>query len=160
MKDIVVRDVKTSDIDWIEKLLIEGTRLKHFSPTVGSQAHSMLVEAITKKRVEFLMLRNGKKEQYFRGIKIYVAELNGTPASFQICAEDKDAMELHLAGTKKEYRRQGCFRQLVEHALVEHKNTQTIYARCYKKSTWALDGLKKCNFVITREGDTVELTLQ
>lgn len=157
---MTIRDVNISDIDWITKLLIEGTQLKHFFSTVGNQAYPMLIEAIEKKRLEFSMWRDGKEGKYFRGIKIYVAEINGEPASFLICAEDKNAVELHLAGTKKESRRQGCFEALIKCALEDYQTIQTKYARCYKKSTWAIDGLKKCNFVITKEGDPTELTLQ
>jgi hypothetical protein len=154
---IAIRDIEKSDIEWIRMLLIDGTQSKHFGPTVGTQARPMLEETIANQRLEFLILRDGKKQQYFRKVKVFVADVDGMPASFLMCAEDHSAVELHLAATKKEYRKQGCFGTLIQYALNEYRAIDKKYARCYKKSTWALDGLKKCNFKITKGGNPVEL---
>ena len=44
--------------------------------------------------------------------------------------------------------------------VLENTNIDTrVYARCYKKSTYALDALKGIGFAVTRDGDPVELDL-
>ena len=157
MVTITVRNIVESDIVWIEKLLFDGARSKHFGSTVGNQAHQMLKEVIAKKQLEFLILRDGKQQPRLRGVKIFIADADGVPASFLMCAEDYGEVELHLAATKKEYQRLGCFGVLIKYDLKEYQSIEKKYARCYRKSTWALDGLIKYNFKITRDGNPLVL---
>jgi hypothetical protein len=72
---------------------------------------------------------------------------------------DENSIELHLAGTKKVARRSGGFRELIRYKMSKNSKNMRVFARCYKKSTWAVEGLKKEGFEITKSGDPVELTL-
>ena len=96
------------------------------------------------------MDRNGFVEDRPRRVDIIVAEVDGLPASFLYCAHDEDgSVELHLAATKKEFRRRGCFNLLIKNALDIYSNCSNIYVRCYEKSTFAKDALNKLGFTST-----------
>jgi hypothetical protein len=90
---------------------------------------------------------------------IDVAELNGNPASFLICVFDGAETELHLAGTRREVRRMGCHRALIRHQVGQRANGSSIIARCFKRSTWAVDVLRQEGFALTLPGDPDEFTL-
>lgn len=152
-----IRAANTTDINWIEPLLREGSRGGHFGPTVASQANALLNAILQYGGFQILKLRNGIQAPVFVNASILVAELNGTPASFSITLDDGSEIELHLAGTMKTHQRNGCFLALVEQ-IKKQKTQKRLFARCYKKSTWAVTGLTKAGFKITKQGDPVEMT--
>lgn len=152
-----IRPARTTDIDWIESLLKEGSRGGHFGPTVASQAHALLNAIFQNGGFQMLKLRGGIQAPTFVQASILVAELNGTPASFSITLDDGSEIELHLAGTIKKHQRNGCFLELIEQ-IKKQKAHKRLFARCYKKSTWAVTALTKAGFKITKQGDPVEMT--
>jgi hypothetical protein len=154
---IKIRSGKTTDSNWIESLLRDGSRVGHFGPTVANQANTLLNEIFQRGGFQILKLREGIQTPAFVQASILVVELNGVPASFSITLDEGSEIELHLAGTIKTYQRNGCFLALVEQ-IKNQKGQKRLFARCYKKSTWATAALTKAGFKITKQGDPVELT--
>lgn len=144
---ITIRPFCETDLEWVKELLIYGTKQKHFSSFDQHTAGPMLKDVLSLGSVMFQMIRNDLAEVRPRRVDIIVAEVDGLPASFLYCAHDEDgSVELHLAATKKEFRRKGCFTLLIKNALEKYSNISKIYVRCYEKSTFAKDALKKLNF--------------
>lgn len=144
---ITIRPFCETDLEWVKELLIYGTKQKHFSSFFQHNTEPMLKDVLSLGSVMFRMDRNGLVVDRPRRIDIIVAEVDGFPASFLYCAHDEDgSVELHLAATKKEFRRRGCFTLLVKNALEKYSNISKFYVRCYEKSTFAKDALKKLNF--------------
>lgn len=156
---IVIRSGKQGDMPWIVALLQEGAQQGHFGPTVASQAAPLLNAIFNGGGFMMMKLRGGIQAPCFVTAAVLVAEIDGTPASFLIPLKDGNEVELHLAGTRKQFRRKGCFRELTRYEVGKHTTKVKIFARCYKKSTWAVEALKKENFEITKSGDPVELSL-
>ncbi len=157
--DITVRRGMPKDANWIAFLLKEGAKDGHFGPTLVAQAPALLDAIFKNGGMMMMKLRDGIQAPCFVSAEVLVAELEGKAASFLILIRDETGIELHLAGTKKSSRRNGCFRALVRHVVAKHEKNMRIFARCYKKSTWAIEGLKKEGFKTTKAGDPVELTL-
>jgi hypothetical protein len=152
-----IRAANQADVKWIERLLIVGTSEGHFSPTVGMQAAALLSTTLSDGGFNMLKLRNGKSTPVFMSAKLTVADLDGQPASFVLTLEDSKEVEIHLAATVKEFRRNGCFNALSNAVVAEHSKTKRVFARCYKKSSWAKAALAAIGFIVRTTGDPVEL---
>lgn len=159
MTNITIRKGISTDISWVTNLLIEGTQSGHFPRTLAVQAPDLLGSILNSGGITMTKLRGEIQAPRFVFADILVAEVDGNPVSFLIPIRDVDGVELHLAGTKKPARRKGHFRKLIQYEIGRHNNGTRIFARCYSKSTWALEGLKKEGFNISKEGNPVELTL-
>lgn len=156
---IAIRQSTAEDHDWIGRLLAEGTNDGHYSPTVGGQAMDML-DAIQREGSFQMMKLRGKIPQLcFVHATIDVAELNGKAASFLICVVDGSETEIHLSGTKRESRRKGCHRALVRHRIDQLANDESMIARCYKRSTWAVEVLMQEGFALTVPGNPDQFAL-
>lgn len=105
-----------------------------------------------------LKVRDGVQMVSAISTSLLIAEMNGRPAAFLISLADGKEVELHLAGTIKAYRRKGCFRQLIRAESGAHRDAR-VFARCYKKSTWATSALVGEGFQVSKLGDPIELTL-
>lgn len=156
---IVVRSGNIADASWVVSLLREGAQLGHFSEFVGPTASPLVGEILTKGGFTIVKGRGGLQAPRFINATIKVADLDGEPASFLISLMEKNEVELHLAATRKQLRRKGCFSELTKNEIASHNPSIRIFARCYKKSTWAVEALQKEGFEITKGGDPVELTL-
>ncbi len=148
----------TDDSKWIVESLIEGADDGHFGPSMKFQAKEFLHAIIENGGVHMMKLRGGIHAPAFVQMELTVAELDGVPASFLICCKENDSVEIQLAGTLKEFRRNGCFNRLVKR-VIENDSKSRIYARCYKQSSWAIKAFEKLHFKITKHGDPIELTL-
>lgn len=158
MVQITVRSAETQDIVWISNLIKEGARGGHFSFTVENQADDLVKEILTRGGVTMMKLRDFIQVPRFCNGSMRIAEVNGEPASFLLAMHDDVEVELHLAATKKQFRRVGCFAQLIQHEIdLNRANGKRLYARCYKKSSWAMDALKKRSFVQVSHDEPVEL---
>lgn len=155
---ISIRAALVKDREWMVSELQEGAKQRHFGPLVGVQGGALFNEIIVNGGFQMLKLRGGINAPCFVNASISVAELDGEPISFIISLIDRDEVEIHLAGTKKRYRRQGGFMLLLKNEINKYGKSIKIYARCYKKSTWAIDALRHGGFAITKMGDPVELT--
>ncbi len=153
-----IRQGLADDSTWIVKLLIEGANEGHFGQSLKYQAEPFLQSIIENGGINMVKLRETIQAAIFVPMELSVAEIEGTPASFLICCKDNNEVEVHLAATLESFKRKGCFNKLVSATIINHKKSR-IYARCYKKSTLAVNGLKKLNFKITKSGDPIELTL-
>jgi hypothetical protein len=147
------------DSVWIVSLLQQGANDGHFYGTVAKQADALLTELYKNGVVSMMKLRDGALAYSFVNMSISVADINNKPAAFIVSISEENEIEIHLAGTRKEFRRSGCFTELVKHEIKRHPSTVKIFSRCYKKSTWAVTALKKLGFQITKNGDPAELTL-
>lgn len=105
-----------------------------------------------------LKLRGGAQVPCFAKATLAVAEIDGVAASFVVSLVDEHEIEIHLAGTSKAFRRKGCFGVLVQHEVSKSPSGSRIFARCYKKSTWAVNALKKQGFKLTKNGDPQEFS--
>lgn len=154
---IKIRPAAANDGQWIVALLKEGAKNQHFAPTVSLQAKAIFGQIMTAGYLPMLKRRNGIRRECYIQAMMWVAEIDALPAAFLISLEDAGEVELHLAGTQKQFRRQGCFRELMRHQISVKANHK-IFARCYKHSTFAINALKHEGFAITQQGDPVELT--
>lgn len=153
-----IRKGSSRDLRWIVKLLKEGARGGHFSPTMQMQAEGFLNHVIKHGGVKMIKLRNGIQSPAFVPMELSVAEIGGSPVSFLICCKENNEVEVHLAGTKTPFKQKGCFTNLVQDAISKNPNSK-FYARCYRKSSIAIDALKKLNFEIATGGEPIELVL-
>lgn len=153
-----IRKGTIDDIKWISSLLTDGVNDGHYSPSMKCQTMDFLQSVIENGGVNLMKLRGVIQKPAFIKMELTVAELDGVPASFLICAKENNEVEIHLAGTVKRFRKNGCFTRLVSDAITKYSNYH-VYARCYKKSSWAVEGLKKLDFKPTKTGNPIELTL-
>lgn len=155
----IIRPGHAGDSDWICALLSEGARQGHFMSTVAVQAPHVIKATVTAGGFTMIKLRGRVHEPAFVGARLTVAEVEGVPASFLVTLQHDDHRELHLAGTLKVFRRLGAYRFLIEDEL-QGASPGTVYiARCYRKSTWAANGLKALGFVVSQaSGNPIELT--
>ena len=151
-----IRQGSSGDLHWVAKLLKEGAKGGHFYPTMQLQAEDFLSSVIEHGGVQMTKIRNGIQDPVFIPMVLSVAEVDGSPASFLICCKENNEVELHLAGTKTPFKQKGCFTLLVKDAISKNPDSK-IYARCYKKSSLAIDAFKKLNFEVTNGGDPIEL---
>ncbi len=152
-----LRQGTMNDSTWIAKLLVEGAIDGHFGNSMKLQALVFLNAIIESGGVQMIKLRGNIQAPTFVPMELTVAEVDGVPASFLICSKESGAVEIHLAGTKKTFRKNGCFTRLVSDAISKNKNSR-IYARCYKRSSVAIKRLKNLNFKPTKKGEPLELT--
>ncbi|MBC7907134.1 MAG: GNAT family N-acetyltransferase [Rhodospirillaceae bacterium] len=161
MDEIIIRTGCKEDMPWVTQLLIDGVAGRHFNPTVNRQADGLLNEILRCGAFEMMKARHGTIYRTRVNARFDVAEINGEPASFLITLSEGRETELHLTGTKKQFRRRGCARRLAQHAIELANNQTRIFARCYRASSFAIDSLKKMGFVQDGEDkDTVELALK
>lgn len=104
--------------------------------------------------------RYGRKDVCTIHGDIWVADWNDKPAAFLICMDDQEGYELHLAGTRSEYLRRGCFKALARHAIADAPSSGRVFVRCYRTSTVAIESLKALGFVPTSGGDPIEMELK
>jgi hypothetical protein len=155
----VVRDARADDATWIIRLLTEGAEQGHFAKTVAWQAPALVSEILTKGQILWTKIRGGMQSPSHISARIRVAEIDNEPASFMIVLTNDDEIELHLTATKKKHRRKGCFRALVRDEIAMWTGREKLFARCYKKSTWAKDGLLSEGFTVSDLVEPVEFTL-
>lgn len=155
---MIIRSGTYQDIIWITKLLIEGANDGHYLSTVKDQAKELLQNIVANGGVQVMKLRGSIQAPVFLRMNLTIAEIDGNPVSFLVCSIEPNEVEIYLAGTLKKSRRHGCFNNLVTEAVSTYSNNR-IYARCYKKSSWAIKGLESLNFKITKSGNPIELAL-
>lgn len=154
-----IRNAQSSDVDWITALLKEGAKQGHFGATVAVQAEAVVKHVLSHGAMTMLKARNGRQEIVNVQSRILVAESNGMPASFLLSIKHDADIELHLAGTQRAFRKQGCFKHLVAAELASHPAQTRFFGRCYAKSTWAMAALRNAGFELTKQGDPIELSL-
>lgn len=155
---IEIRAGTEADLTLVSGLLREGARQRHFASSVEKEATSIVRSVLTNGGVPMLKRRGGLQVPCFVKAKLVVAMYEGMLASFLLVLFDEREIELHLAGTAKAYRRKGLFRALVQHELSHSLPEFRIYARCYRKSTWAVNALKGLGFALSKDGDPQEFT--
>lgn len=157
MKQIIIRPACSQDVAWICSLIKESARGGHFYHTVENQADDLIKEILTKGGVTMRKIRDFIQVPQFCNGVLSVAEVDGEPAAFSLAMHDIAEVEMHLAATRKQFRRLGVFAQLIQHEISLNRGTKKLYARCYKKSSWAINAFKKYNFVQVSDGEPVEL---
>ena len=142
------------------RLLRSGTRDGHFGPTVSSQANGLMEALLHDGFLTMVKLRGSVQAPCRINTEFWVADIDEAPSSFLIALVDKTAneIEVHLAATQNQTQRKGCFSALVNHLVSNHTSGNRIFARCYKKSTWAVSALQKLGFKVSKPGDPVELS--
>lgn len=159
MTNFLTRKALASDKQWIVAEMIEGKRDGHFRGEIDRQATQIFEAIISKKPICIVSMRNGVTQLQASNYEIFVVELDSIAAGYLITRQTPNEIELHLCGTKKEYRRRGVFAKLVTQAIANSVPTTKIYARCYKKSSWAIAGFEKLGFKVSKLGDPKELIL-
>jgi hypothetical protein len=144
-----IRPMTRSDAPWVIHLLRDGTAGGHFLPTVAAQAPVFIDKWLDPSGFPMQLLRQKNISIRHVTAKCWVAEAHGQSAAFLIALDHHGELELHLASTKPEWRRQGALLALCRHAIdqIPPDAGIRIYARCYQKSTWAIDALLKLNFL-------------
>lgn len=158
MTGITIRPAREQDIVWVCNLIKDGARGGHFGFTIEKQAEDLVKEILLRGGVTMMKLRDSIQVPQFCNGAISIAEVDGQPAAFLLTMHDVGEVEIHLAATKKEFRRLGVFTQLIQREIDLNTNTtKKLYARCYKKSSWAIEAFKKQGFVQVSHGEPVEL---
>ncbi|RTL49918.1 MAG: N-acetyltransferase [Rhodocyclaceae bacterium] len=153
-----IRPANSSDINWICNLLVEGANSGHFLPSVANQAKTLSTSIINDGYIRMLKLRYGSQTPTVIKATAKVAEIDDSPASFLITLTDNQEIELHLSATRKQFRKRGCMKALVQDELNTYATSgKRIYSRCYPKSTWAISTFKKLGFEISNRGNPIEL---
>lgn len=158
MQGLVIRAGEISDLAWVCELLREGAKEGHFLPTMTNQAEVLIKSIINNGGVSMIKLRGKIQAPRFIRMDLIVMDVDGNPASFIVTCKEKNELEIHLAGTLKPYRRRGYFRNLIQW-IIKNSNKSRIYSRCFKKSSWAINGLKSLGFKTTKVGEPIELSL-
>lgn len=154
---ISIRSAVAEDAAWIAALLRDGARQGHFRDTLSAQAVPLVEELLHVGFLTMVKLRHNRPEVCRVDGDVRVATWEDQPAAFLICMHDREGYELHLAGTRPEFIRHGCFKALVRHALASSPGESRVFARCYATSSVAIEALKAHGFVRTSGGDPVEL---
>lgn len=157
---ISIRPAVVEDATWMAPLLRKGARQGHFLDTVSFQADSLLHSLLNFGGLSMMKLRQGREEVCTVHGYVWVATVGDEPASFLICMDDQEGYELHLAGTRSEYLRRGCFKALVRHAIANAPSEGRVFVRCYATSRVAIEALQHYGFVRTRSGDPMEMDLK
>lgn len=156
---VTIRPLQENDRAPVIAMLKEGVALKHFLPTAYTQANALLGAALSGVPFTMIKLRAGQTRPHQITSRAWVAEVNSVPAAFALSLVDANEIEIHLAWTLKALRRTGCMTALIQHEITLNNGQKRIYARCYKKSTWAVSCFQKNGFTLANTGDPVELTL-
>lgn len=156
--NITIRDGKKSDLPWISELLIEGARDGHFMETMQRDAPHLMRSVLNDGVVRIMKLRAGNIGPVTLKTELKVADIDGQPTSFVVNFIDESEVELHLAGTCRSGRRNGAFSALIDDTVQRFNKNNKVFARCYKKSTWAIFAFKKAGFEHSKNGDPIELT--
>ncbi|KPG78090.1 hypothetical protein AN993_13040 [Stenotrophomonas maltophilia] len=154
---ISIRSAVAEDAAWIVVLLRDGARQGHFRDTLSAQAVPLVEELLHVGFLTMVKLRHNRPEVCRVDGDVRVATWEDQPAAFLICMHDREGYELHLAGTRPEFIRRGCFKALVRHALASSPGEGRVFARCYATSSVAIEALKAHGFVRTSGSDPVEL---
>lgn len=158
MQNYNLRAAKQSDIIWIAGMLKDGANEGHFNKSIINSSVGLITAITNNQKINFTAMRgtiDDKQDFYF---DLLVLDINDKPVSFLVLKSGQDGLELHLAGTKTQYRRKGYFQHIANHVIQQYKHSR-IYARCYKKSTFAMAALKKIGFEKVKDGDPIELEL-
>lgn len=156
---ITVREGVLGDLTWIAQLIVKGSKERHFKPTTANVAIPLINSLISTGGVTIRKARYGNVwNEHVRG-HIWVAELSGKPVSFLITLENDNSYELHLAYTVQTMRRKGGFTHLIRHCLNQAPMGKRVFARCYKKSTYAIMKLRTLGFTWAGGSDPLELEL-
>jgi len=156
--NITIRDGKESDLPWINELLIEGARDGHFMESMQRDAPHLMRSVLNDGVVRIMKLRAGNIGPVTIKSELKVADIDGQPTSFVVNFIDESEVELHLAGTCRSGRRNGAFSILIDDTVQRFNKNNKVYARCYKKSSWAISAFKKAGFEHSKKGDPIELT--
>lgn len=155
---VTVRLAVTEDLRWIEPLMVRAAKDGHFSPPMERQGGLMLMAALQGAELNIMTSRRGVARKVPVIPTVRVAELDGTPSAFLLSWDDAGEREANLSATIKSARRKGCFDALMTAELQALQPGQRIIARCYPKSTWALEALeRKHGFTRVSDGNPIEL---
>lgn len=149
MDNIIIRDAKMQDIKFMQDLIKEGVKGRHFldeSKINGPRFVGSIIELLDKiinKEVIGVM----DPSRNITGFKYWakIAEFEGKLAGMIICKTDNKEIEIHMLAVDKLYRRKGIANYLVLDEINRYKGS-TFIARCYKKSTYAMALFKKIGF--------------
>lgn len=154
----VLRDANPKDSAWLVSMLKEGARDGHYGPAMKYQSKEFIQSIFENGGIYMVKMRGGIQDPSFVHASISIVDDHDSPVAFLVCCKDENGAEVHLAGTEKKARGKGYFNMLIKD-LIKNNGESRIYARCYKKSSWAITALTKLNFAITKDGDPIELTL-
>lgn len=159
---IEIRKGELSDGEWLLPLYQQCVDGGHFQDPTGSlrQAQNLFGSSIVHGYLEMKKVRQHRIVQRKIQVEMWVASVQGNPAGFLLCLHDDDGYELHLAGTRPEYRGQGCFTALITYAIGRAPSRSRVFARCYTSSVKAIAIFKRKGFIVTKFGSPIELTLK
>ena len=95
--------------------------------------------------MRFLKTRNNEVNLASVIPTLFVAEIKDVKCAFLLVFDYGDELELYIAATHKNYRRNGAIRLIINHVMKQNSGKK-ITARCYLKSTYAISLLEKMNF--------------
>ena len=160
MQNYNIRQGEQSDLSWTAKILEAGIDEGHFSKLLKNNSAPLIKAIINKDEIKFVGMRGKIDSTQRYNFDLLIAELNNIAVSFLVLKIGVDGVELHLAGTLKEHRRKGYFYALANHVKEKYTKNTRLYARCYKKSTFAINALEKLGFEKIKDGDPIELELK
>lgn len=166
MNQLTIRRATPDDSIWIFDELGNAARDGHFSPTVCDELQRMglIVQVIVRGVLPILKVRNGNANQENLEADLWVAQVGSVKAGFLLSLYEHSratpsAVELHMGGVVKGLRANGVFSSLVRNQISMLPTGTRVYGRCYPRSTSAISSLKKLGFVVSHQGNPIELAI-
>ncbi len=146
---IIIRDFKPEDEKFVRKLIDDGIKGGHFIDKNNKKLHSgvsslheNIMRAIEEKEIA---IRTPSGKIYTGKISVKIAELQNQKSGVLIVKHDVGGIELWILAVEKDFRRKGIATYLISHEI-ESVKSGVFYARCLKKSTYAMKLLEKIGF--------------
>lgn len=167
MNQLTIRKATPDDAIWVFDELGNAAREGHFSPSVCDELQRMglIVQVIARGVLPILKARDGIFNQENLPADLWVAHFGSAQAGFLLSLYEHSratpsAVELHLGGVVKGFRVNGVFPSMVRNQMSILPEGTRVYGRCYPGSTAAISSLKKLGFVVSRQGNPIELAIR
>lgn len=147
-----------ADVGFIMKLTIDDARNGHITEDLLLQPNQddyrkMLINLTNG--IPSYILSNGKAELRQSAIYVLRHKLKGNAGFIHVSewreGSDNDELEALAVSVKKEFRRSGCAKLMVNYLINEAPETSRIYARCLIKSTAMCNLLLSIGFSVLSE---------
>ncbi|QVN18587.1 GNAT family N-acetyltransferase [Burkholderia pyrrocinia] len=153
--NVTIREATLGDLSFIVQQYDEGVSGGHFSGQPHVSTSRMWQEWLTKR----CMVRQCFRPDgtYFVepvSITTLLAEENGKPVGLLLSSPetppDTSSIEIYMLSVSKFARQRGVASSMIQFEEGRHVKGTSFYARCYRKSTWAINLFRKHGYRIER----------
>ncbi|NHC05028.1 GNAT family N-acetyltransferase [Acinetobacter sp. 187] len=148
----MLRNGKISDLSFIHRLILNGSKKGNFSPEfyLNQAANDGLRENLQS------ILDNQKRLDADLKTSTLITEHNGKPVAFVIFSKTQgNAIEIWMMGTDPQYQGKGIASSLLDKILNNYKNSNgVVLAKCHPASEIMLRLLIRKGFEILKTGES------